>query len=582
MVEPTSLTSSDSVDPGMVHEGALSEFWRKNVSHVEAVELANLLRAVRKVAGTLGRNVGEVVYAGMSKAPGTSIVLDPEFVMGDYPVDPWKVDYLVGLVVHEALHKTEWSDLVWTGVESASPDIKVREKVALSKIVGTGEDIYVDSVSEQSILGMYNRKVRLTAMDAMRSQLDPDVVSVDELSYLWWLSAWDGDLGDADLAVYGQALDVLKGITPQVRAVIDSKKRVIDRCNLRRDIYLEAWEKIKDQVSSWRIVDKAVSWSFLDEEAEAAAATKKSSSGPGIKLSPATALEIEAKLAATSGNITPIIEAVVGETEEEILPTRLWDYNLPGKATVDQRQVSRLKAIIQGYADRKVLISRGLITGKVDRKRLYRAPITGACFFDKQTLPDVSWSICLLIDASGSMARGQNWRMVESAVATLHKAFRGSNNRLQAWAYFESHGICMITSLLKGRELMSISPSGQTPSGQALIAAAYFLPKDRKRKLIIHVTDGASNCGCEVEWGIKYCGDQHVQLVTLGCGLEDRQEMAKQYGRSVQFLDHFGQLPGAIEKLLKWAFLYGIKRGPTVPKGIGETVEVEESPQDAQ
>jgi hypothetical protein len=129
---------------------------------------------------------------------------------------------------------------------------------------------------------------------------------------------------------------------------------------------------------------------------------------------------------------------------------------------------------------------------------------------------------------------------------------------------------------------MSISPSGQTPSGQALIAAAYFLPKDRKRKLIIHITDGASNCGCEVEYGIQYCAEQHVQLITLGCGLEDRQEMVKQYGRSVQFLDHFGQLPAAIEKLLKWAFLYGIKRGPTVPKGIGETVELEESSQDAQ
>ena len=189
MEEPTRTTSSDPVDSVMVREAALSEFWRNNISHVEAVELANLLRAVRKVAGTLGRNVGDIVYAGMSKAPGTSIVLDPEFVMGDYPVDPWKVDYLVGLVVHEALHKTEWSDLVWTGVESALPDIKVREKVALSKIVSTGEDIYVDSVSERSILGRYNRKVRFTAMDAMRSQLDPDVVSVDELAYMWWLSA---------------------------------------------------------------------------------------------------------------------------------------------------------------------------------------------------------------------------------------------------------------------------------------------------------------------------------------------------------------------------------------------------------
>lgn len=576
MVGPTSLTS---FEPAPRAEEALSDFWRKNISNIEAVELANLLRALRKVAGTLGRNVGDIVYAGMSKAPGTSIVLDAEFVTGEYPIHPWKVDYLVGLVVHEALHKTEWSDLVWTGVENEHPDIKIREKVILSKLVGVGEDIYVDSLSERSILGLYNRRVRLTAMDAMRSRLDPEAVSVDELLYLWWLSAWDGDLSGHDMDTYGGPLSVLQGITPELRAVIDSGKRVIDRCNMRRDIYLKAWEEIREGIRSWRLLEKAVSWSFVDEEAEAA--QKKVSSGKGIKLSPATALEIEARLAASSGNITPIIESVVGNADEEIIPTRLWDYNMPGRAVVDQRQVARLRAIIQGYADRKVLVSRGLTSGKVDRKRLYRAPITGACFLDKQTLPDVSWSISLLIDASGSMARGQNWRLVESTVATLHKAFRGSSNRLQAWAYFESHGICMITSLLKDNELMSISPSGQTPSGQALIAAAYMLPKDRKRKLILHITDGASNCGCDVRYGINYCQEQRVQLVTLGCGLEDRQALNEQYGRSVQFLDHFGQLPSAIEKLLKWAFLYGVRQVAKVPEGIGEPGEDGEEPADA-
>lgn len=568
MAESTSLTNSDLTDDG-VGAGSLSEFWRKNTSSIEATELANLLRALRKVSGTLGRNVGDIVYAGMSKSPGDSIILDPEFVIGEYPVSPRKVDYLVGLVVHEALHKTEWSDLIWTGVEKANPDMKVRDKVILSKIVRVGEDIYVDSISERSILGLYNRKARKVGMDAMRSNLDPEAVSVDELVYLWWLSAWGQEMGDANVETYEKPLDLLKSIIPELRAVIDSKKGVIERCNLRRDIYLKAWESVRELIGSWRIIDKAVSWGFLGDEADSS--KKKASSGKGISLSPAMALEIEAKMAASTGNLTPIIESIVDDPDQEIIPTRLWDYNIPARGMVDHRQVGRLKAIIQSYADRKILVSRGLTSGKVDRKRLYRAPITGACFLEKQTLPDVSWSICLLIDASGSMGRGQSWRLVESTVATLHKAFRGSANRLQAWAYFESHGICMITSLLKGNELMSISPSGETPSGQAIIAAAYLLPKDRKRKLVIHVTDGASNAGCDVQYGINYCKEQRVQLVTLGCGLEDRQEMLEQYGRSVQFVDHFGQLPGAVEKLLKWAFLYGFREKPSIPKGIGKS-----------
>jgi hypothetical protein len=35
--------------------------------------------------------------------------------------------------------------------------------------------------------------------------------------------------------------------------------------------------------------------------------------------------------------------------------------------------------------------------------------------------------------------------------------------------------------------------------------------------------------------------------------------MVRQYGRSIQFVDHYGQLPRAIERLLRHTFLYGNK-----------------------
>ena len=38
-----------------------SEFWRKNKSPVEVIELANLLLATRKLASYIGRNVGQIV-----------------------------------------------------------------------------------------------------------------------------------------------------------------------------------------------------------------------------------------------------------------------------------------------------------------------------------------------------------------------------------------------------------------------------------------------------------------------------------------------------------------------------------------
>lgn len=86
----------------------------------------------------------------------------------------------------------------------------------------------------------------------------------------------------------------------------------------------------------------------------------------------------------------------------------------------------------------------------------------------------------------------------------------------------------------------------------------------RKRNILIHVTDGESNLGCDVQHGIDYCRKENIDLITLGCGYRDRNAMTHQYGKSIQFLDHFGQLARAMERLFKWTFIYG--KNPTSKK----------------
>jgi hypothetical protein len=81
----------------------ISEYWRLNRSGFEAVELANVPRAMRKVAGHLGANVGRIEYTGMSRGRGAGIILEPSVLMGRYPVPPEKVDQLVGLVIGETV-----------------------------------------------------------------------------------------------------------------------------------------------------------------------------------------------------------------------------------------------------------------------------------------------------------------------------------------------------------------------------------------------------------------------------------------------------------------------------------------------
>jgi hypothetical protein len=515
---------------------------------------------MRKVAGHLGPNVGRIEYTGMSRGGGAAIILEPGLVTGQYPVPSTKVDYLVGLVTHVALHRTEWSDHVWKLLEPTISGLGGMSNVRFQKIVSTGEDIYVDSVADQTVFGLYTPRTRAIAFADARSRLVPDIVSVDALVYLWWTAAW-GDNGGWPLSTaYEEPLAALAALTTRLREVREEEKGITERCRLRAEMYRETWDTIKDAVASWKTHDKTLKWYPPTKEAtqEPPARTGKKTPAKKKTLSPYVMHQIELQLALNSPDITPIIQSIVGYENDDVVPTSRWDFSIPSRPVVDPPLVARLRALFLNYAARKTVVNRGLLSGKVDRRRLYRAPVSGRCFHQVDKLPELDWNVTLLMDASGSM-RGNKWRMVENTVGNLHKALLGSRNHLQAYAYFEVDGVCMISQLIRDRQLLSVPPSGQTASGQAIIAVAYFMPKGRKRNLLIHVTDGESNLGCDVQHGIEYCRKQKIHLVTLGCAYRDREAMVQQYGRSLQFLDHYGQLPRAIERLLRHTFLYGNK-----------------------
>ncbi|MCP4755932.1 MAG: VWA domain-containing protein, partial [Proteobacteria bacterium] len=343
----------------------------------------------------------------------------------------------------------------------------------------------------------------------------------------------------------------------ELRIIGRNPKGASARCRQRAELYLSTWQTIEKRILDWKVIDKTLHWF------RSSSSPQRRNSEPEIGnrarksvLAPDLVQEIETQLAANSVDITPIIRSVVDSDRETIAPTSRWDFNIKAHPLIDRRLVSRLCAIFMNYAGRNKTISRGLASGRIDNRRLHRSATTGRCFRQIDHLPDLDWSVTLLMDASGSM-KGNKWRMVENTVANLLKALMGYRNRLQAYAYFEADGICMISQLIKDNQLFSVPPNGQTASGQALIAAAYLMSKVRKRNIMIHVTDGQSNFGCDVQYGIDYCRSQNIHLITIGCGTKDREAMSCQYGKTIQFLDHFGQLPRAVERLLKWTFLYG-------------------------
>ncbi len=539
-------------------DAGISAYWRKNTSFVEAAELANLLRALRKVAGHLGENAGRVEYAGMSAANGAAILIEPELVMGKYPVPADRVDFVVGIVVHAALHNIEWSDHVWKILEPSMAEMAALDRVVFQKMVRTGEDIYVDQKADQSVFGSYTRVARDRSLSAWESRSNCCRPSVDELFHLWLICSFIDAADRPAAAGYKPVLGELYALSDALRGVTMHPESVTKRCEQRAADYLLTWHKIRDRIMNWPVIDRRLYWfgSDLSHPVSAAGQSKKT---PGKQKTPALLNEIETRLAADSADITPIIRSVVGYDDESVVPMSRWDFNMPSRPVIDHRMVSRLKSIFIQYAHRNIVVSRGLTSGRVDSRRLYRASVTGKCFAAIDRIPCPDWHIGLLIDASGSM-RGRKWRLVENAVATIHRALGNFGNHLNAWAYFEVNGICMISRLIINKRLVSVPPSGQTASGQAIIAAAGMMAGNRSRRLLIHVTDGESNFGCDVSYGIAFCRQENIHLFTLGCGCRNSSLMESQYGNTVQLIEYFEQLPRAIELLFKQEFLYGAPR----------------------
>jgi Mg-chelatase subunit ChlD len=125
-------------------------------------------------------------------------------------------------------------------------------------------------------------------------------------------------------------------------------------------------------------------------------------------------------------------------------------------------------------------------------------------------------------DASASMTgKGGNmrpWRIAERSFATVIQAAREFRNRIEIYAYFGKSKTCTLTRLYHGNRLYTITPYGDTPSGQAIMAAATMLDRKYKKNMIIHITDGAPNSGIPLKDAVSYCENKGIQVFTIGCG----------------------------------------------------------------
>lgn len=543
-------------------EDGYSEFWRRDKSPIEILELAKLLAALRKIASYIGRNVGSIVWDGMNYTNG--IALDPTPIIGKYPVPAAKTDIMVGVVIQRSYEKTEWSERF--------------KKIALSQLklpppyiykfnlyFDMCEKVYFECLANRSVQAYYTEKAREWEIhEKSKEFIQPPTVS--ELLYIWWGMAADrsktrykAEFTDRSVGgltertnlekFYKEPIALLNSIVARLISESTQIVGVTERGNFRIKLYLSIWDRLLEHLKFWP-TDRADPYLLSDkftEEIEKEKKDKKAVKATIISY----ADQIERTLTKKNPDFTDQVKSNVMNVDEVV---RIEGNDIVMRATkkIDKKLFHNLQIVFKAVAQRKTDFNRGLKTGKIDRRRLYRAPTTGTVFQLKKDNFELTNDIVLLVDATGSMADPTKWDQTETIFQTLFSVVKTYNRNARIFAYSEVRNRCKLTELYMGRVFFTIFPHGKTASGEAIIATALNLKGKHKKPFIIHITDGASNWGCGVSSAIEFCKKNKVNLMTLGigCGPAGKQSLRKEYGKLVQFVDNTDDLPHLFRSLL--------------------------------
>ncbi|CCK78307.1 vWA domain-containing protein [Desulfobacula toluolica] len=544
-------------------EDGYSEFWRRNKSPVEIVELARLLQALRKIGSHIGRNVGDIVWSGMTLKHG--IALDPTPIMGKYPIPPSKTDIMVGLTVQSALEKTEWSERV-KKTALARLELPPHYAYKLHLYLDMCEKIYLDCLSNRSILGNYTEKAREWAIRKNAKQLiQPPTVT--ELFHIWWSMAADrngekykedyidrsvgGLLERGSLEkFYKKPAALLNSIVDPLRNKCPDITGVTERISFRLELYLSIWPKLLEYIKFWP-GDSSDPFLLSDKTREDL--EKEDKEKKAIKATLISLVEpIERAIKKQNTDFTDKVKSNV-KNVDDVVQIEGSDIVMPAKNKIDKALFHLLQNEFKMIAHRITHYNRGLTSGKIDRRRLYRAVTNGTAFQLKKRKFQVQNNFVLLVDATGSMSEPNRWAKTETIFQTLFSVITLYCNNAKIFAYNEVKNICRLTELYLKGEFFTVMSHGQTASGEAIIATALNMKISPKRSFIIHITDGASNWGCGVTDAITFCKKKNIHLLTLGidCGPSSKQSLRKEYGKLVQFLDNINDLPDLVKSLLR-------------------------------
>ncbi len=550
-----------------------SEYWRKNISAVESQELVRVLYALRKVGRHIATNLKPIEWSTSSTPNPLLIGIDINLAKGEYPVPPGKMDILVGITAREAFHCKILSDIVYINVKKKVGEISEGYKYLLDLLISIGEDIFTKEIAEDTVWKYYLSRCWPYVRPPFKSNTDKPTIHA-------FLHIFADYIFFDKLAVnmnpaYYDLFQICLDTRDAIKALL-SESSISKRSFLRANIYLNLWNEILKRAETWVDEDSLSDASGLAEEFSGDEGD--SCDDPAVDMESEENTDArrftERENQALMQRVNDIMEEmdeksinqevadVAGEEEQwRIMDTVYGRATIPCRITADEALVARLKKIFRvqrSHRSRRYFYNRAQLLGKIDGRRLHRYSLDGKIFRKKEYLThDNTRNIAILVDGSASMTGGlpgggKEWAKTERLFLSLFEAVKGTGNRLDLLCYYERAGICEVNALVYGNRLYTVRPGGRTPTGQAIIATASIMPKDKKR-LIVHLTDGEPNCGLSVQKSLEFCDKQGVDVVTIGTYFEEktRDLLEKQYHDRAILIDSIDLLPEQLEAVLR-------------------------------
>ena len=568
---------------------SLSELWRENKSKDPGLDLASILGAARIMASSLAPNI-DVTFAGvkMAATDRKTIALSTKVLGNEYPVDGDKVDYLMGLTVHEMGHVMFSPDKAQF---LKAIDKKLRKThgyynrpKAVVEIMEILEDVYVDHL--MNAFPGYRDYLKVAIQGTMNG------ISPDKITGILDRQVTQQEMLNAFTAIALVGLPIPASILPENMSILGKLAAIAQKLCAnsmpREKAVLESWKivsklpeyippedklpsKMQEDSPSQQKPDQSQDDDVGDEsgsddgdtegqqqdqedsdaeetdhddDSETDAGEKgdepandderpeedgaeddqaqdaeaepepddDSPESDDISISEIINADINCKVDLEPDVADDVAQALIDKREDltQMLSLLAKDANTViaytpdecGESTTAARKKTQqveeaLRRILQDLRLRRTEDYRGLYSGKVSARRLYRTGYGDRRVFQRRERPsEINMAVCLLMDISGSMNVIRP--LIEQVIVATCDAFQKEKLEFIALGYSAHAGIAYI-SRLHDRECGKVylgleTPKAwdTTPSYEGLAAGIAQLLRfgGNKPKVLFHCTDG--------------------------------------------------------------------------------------------